>query len=799
MARETGSVKWFSNEKGYGFIERGNGEDVFVHHSDILGDGFKTLDEDEQVEYEVEDADKGPKARNVVREGDSLENHGAAVGSRPDRPDGGRSPDAASTRESAGQADDADEGAEALAEAVCVVDAAGTLRYLNAAAEELVGGSRRRLVGQPIGSVLALEAGWVERVAESIRTGEAFTMRELALTPAHGDGRRQVDASVTPWQPARGDALAVLELTPVDRQLRIAREESLRAQEQASRRLLRGLAHEIRNPLGGLRGATQLLERELDDPELREYTGIVLREVDRLRGLIDRMVGPVQAPRRARLNVHEVTEDVAVLLRAEAGPGVAVLGASGGVGTALIQLCRLLGAVPHAVTSAGKARALGLASEAAHRFERGVDPGLHARAVERATALITSIAGGRPGPVRVIRDDDHMPAMPTVELRQARLDRLLGAGIDPDFVRDALTRLGMDVEAGGGRYRVTPPGARRDIAIEADLIEEVARLYGYDNLPETRPGGRLEARAAPERQMPVSRLRHSLAARGFHEALAWSFLSRSRLERFHMASGAQPLANPLSRDQDTLRTSLLPGLVTVAEANLHRQQRRIRLFELGHCFLDRPEGFTEPERLGLLMAGPAAPEHWAEPSRATDFFDLKGEVESLLALTGESDWTFAPADLPWLHPGQAAVVRRGGARLGWLGQIHPALARDLDLAAPLFVAELDTAQLLSRALPEYRMVSRYPAVRRDLAVVVPEGVPAAAVLETARKAGGKRLREVVIFDRYTGEGVEKGYKSLAIGLIIQELSRTLKDAEIDALVAGVTAALEEELGATLRG
>lgn len=447
----------------------------------------------------------------------------------------------------------------------------------------------------------------------------------------------------------------------------------------------------------------------------------------------------------------------------------------------------------------GKARVLGLSSEAAHRFERGVDPGLHARAVERATALILDIAGGRPGPVRVTRDDGHMPAAPTVNLRLARINRLLGADIDPGFVTDALTRLGMDVVAAGEAFRVTPPGTRPDIAIEADLIEEVARLYGYDNLPETRPGGRLTARAAPERVLPESRLRQTLAARGFHEVLSWSFLSRDRLERFHMVAGAQALANPLSRDQDTLRTSLLPGLVAVAEANLHRQQRRARLFELGHCFLDRPEGFSEPERLGLLMAGPAAPEHWDRAARQTDFFDLKGEVEHLLALVGETGVSVAPTDLPWLHPGQAAVIQRDGAKLGWLGQIHPALARDLDLPATLFAAELDTAQLLSRALPEYRMVSRQPAVRRDLSLTLPEGVPASAVVETARNAGGTRLREVVIFDRYQGEGVEKGYKSLAIGLIIQELSRTLKDAEIEALVAGVTAALEEKLGAALRG
>lgn len=453
----------------------------------------------------------------------------------------------------------------------------------------------------------------------------------------------------------------------------------------------------------------------------------------------------------------------------------------------------------HPAVISGKARGLGLASEAAHRFERGVDPGLHERAVERATALITAIAGGRPGPLRVTRDEAHMPVMPVVDLRLARVNRLLGADLDAAFVSDALTRLGMQVEADGDTFRVTPPGARRDIAIEADLVEEVARLYGYDRLPEARPGGTLIARAAPEREIPQMRLRHTLAARGFHEVLAWSFLSRERLEQFHMAAGAQSLANPLSRDQDTLRTSLLPGLVAVAEANFHRQQRRVRLFELGHCFLDRPEGFDEPERLGILMAGPAAPEHWDVVSRSVDFFDLKGEVEHLLALTGEDDWSWAPTDLPWLHPGQAAVIQRGGMKLGWIGQVHPVLARELDLTGTLFVAELDTAQLLTRALPEYRMASRQPAVRRDLAVVVPEGVPAAALLDTARKAGGARLREVVIFDRYRGEGVENGYKSLAIGLIIQELSRTLKEAEIEALVAGVTAALEEELGATLRG
>ena len=448
----------------------------------------------------------------------------------------------------------------------------------------------------------------------------------------------------------------------------------------------------------------------------------------------------------------------------------------------------------------GRSRRLGLATESAHRFERGVDPALQRLATERATALILEIAGGQPGPVAEVIDRDHLPVPIPVQLRLERLNGLLGTELNRDQVHDILTRLDMLVVVDGDRFEVTPPSARRDIDIEADLIEEVARVYGYDRLPSRRPGGGLSVRVSGEAELPERLLRQQLCARGFQEIITWSFVGEDELARLDLINGAQPLANPLSRDMGVLRTSLLPGLLNTAGANLRRQQDNFRLFEHGVCFSSQDSGFVETRRIGLLMTGAIRAEHFSGKPRAVDFFDLKGEIEHLLQLNQVNGKVrFEPVSRAWLHPGQAAELSLDGQSVGWLGQLHPALVAQLDWPKTAFVAELDADRLREKQLPVHAALSRFPAVRRDLSLVVDDSIPARDLVEAIRELGGDKVQKCIIFDQYRGAGVEKGCRSLSIGLIIRDVSRTLRDADVEALTSSVVEGLADRFNAQLRG
>ncbi|AKS42036.1 phenylalanine--tRNA ligase subunit beta [Wenzhouxiangella marina] len=448
----------------------------------------------------------------------------------------------------------------------------------------------------------------------------------------------------------------------------------------------------------------------------------------------------------------------------------------------------------------GRARRLGLATESAHRFERGVDPKLQELACERATALILDIAGGQAGPLVSTVEAAHRPDSQPVRMRVPALNRLLGSEFSASEAGELLERLGMRVDTDGDTLTAIAPSARRDIEIEADLIEEVARVYGYDRLPTRRPGGGLSIHVASESELPEQRLRHQIAARGFQEILTWSFVGESELERLDLLEGAQALANPLNRDMAVLRTSLLPGLLNTAGANLRRQHADFRLFELGHCFRRGEEGLVETQRLGLLMTGASRAEHFSGKARALDFFDLKGEIEHLVELNAVAGaLSFQPSAHSWLHPGQAAEVLLDGEQVGWLGQLHPALVERLDWAQTAFVAELDADRLSRKRLPEFRGLSRVPAVRRDLSLVVKDSVPAADLVGAVRELAGSMVEKCIIFDQYRGPGVESGSRSLSMGLIIRDVSRTLKDSDVDDLTAKVVEGLDARFDAKLRG
>ena len=513
---------------------------------------------------------------------------------------------------------------------------------------------------------------------------------------------------------------------------------------------------------------------------------------------------PEPGERMTLLDGREVELDEDMVLIADHQGPLALGGIMGGEDSAVGDSTRdilLESAWFNPASIVGRSRRLGLATESAHRFERGVDPELQRLAAERATALILEIAGGKPGPVLESRADEYLPVNPEVRLRLKRLNQVLGTQLSHAEVLDILNRLHMHIDSDeGGVFRITSPSARRDIEIEEDLIEEVARVYGYDRLPARRPGGGLTIRIPGEGELSETSLRHQLCARGFQEIITWSFVSEDELRRIELLDGAQPLANPLSRDLAILRTSLLPGLLQTTGTNLRRQQENFRLFEIGECFVTGPSGLVETTRLGLLMTGASRGEHFSGKPRPLDFFDLKGEIEHLLALNQVPGETrFEPTSKPWLHPGQAAEVIIDGSSIGWLGQLHPALVAELDWPRSALVAEITADRIRRKRLPEFKPMSRFPAVRRDLSLVVDENVPASALVDEIRELGGEQVKKCIIFDQYQGPGVEKGFRSLSIGLIIREVSRTLRDQEVEALTAKVVEGLENRFNAKLRG
>ncbi len=446
----------------------------------------------------------------------------------------------------------------------------------------------------------------------------------------------------------------------------------------------------------------------------------------------------------------------------------------------------------------GKARDLGLHTESSHRYERGVDPQLQQRAIERATELLLAIAGGQAGPVVAAVDEAHVPAQPRVRLRKARLARILGTELEDETVTAIFQRLGFAPETDSDGWTVTAPSWRVDIAIEEDLVEEVARVHGYNQLPTRAPGGRLRMDPVSEYRVQDRVIRQLLVDLGYQECINYSFIPAKEVAALDHESLGIALANPLSEDMAVMRTSLLPGLMNTLDANRKRKQERVRLFETGACFL-RGAAEEQPLRLGMLLAGPAEPENWANSQRPADFFDLKGDVERLLTLSRGTWKIIAPEQPePWLHPGKCAHITRDGQVVGWLGALHPAYQQRWKLKGEVLAMEVALAALRQTAPPKYQPASPYPSIRRDLALLVPQGVQWQRVEEAIWALAGETLRQVQIFDLYTGENIEKGCTSIAIGLILQEDSRTLLDEDADRIVQEVVAGLQQQFQITLR-
>lgn len=448
---------------------------------------------------------------------------------------------------------------------------------------------------------------------------------------------------------------------------------------------------------------------------------------------------------------------------------------------------------------AGRARAYGMHTDASLRFERGVDPAGQGRAIERATQLLLEIAGGNAGPLVDEIATDHLPVRAAIRLRKDRLTRLLGLEVDAAEVEQILTRLTMKVESAEDGWLVTAPTHRFDIAIEADLIEEVARIHGYDSIPETTSFSQAQLETVTESKVDMELAAATLIARDYQEVVTYSFIDAAADTAFAGSESELVLSNPISSEMSVMRASLWPGLVAAAAANNARQQDRVRLYEASKTFHGALGAHTEVVRIAGLAAGPVRPEQWGSTSEAVDFFDVKSDIEALLSLAGGLDEChFVVAEHPALQPGQTAEIIRNNEVIGVIGKLHPKLAKHYDLKRAVFLFELDAAKSLASAVPLAASISKFPAIRRDIAVIVDDKISADELVNAVAATSPQLIQGVRIFDIYTGSGIEAGRKSVAIGLILQETSRTLTDDDADEVMAAAVKKLEDQFAAVLR-
>ncbi|HQR04046.1 MAG: phenylalanine--tRNA ligase subunit beta [Proteobacteria bacterium] len=449
---------------------------------------------------------------------------------------------------------------------------------------------------------------------------------------------------------------------------------------------------------------------------------------------------------------------------------------------------------------AGKARALGFSSDASYRFERGVDPGLQQTAIERATALIIEICGGSPGPVVAAISEPHLPRRAPVRLRTARAAKIIGVDLGHEKIGQLLTGLGFAPRRDGDDFIVTPPSYRFDIEIEEDLVEELVRIHGYDNIPSHPPVGRMAMMALPETRRTAMTLRRALAGRGFQETINFSFVEAGWEADFAGNTSPVTLANPIASQMGVMRSSLIGSLVNVLVTNRKRQQELVRAFEIGRVF-SRDDaghpvpGFTQPQRLAVLAAGPVAPEQWGQGTRSVDFFDLKADLEALFP---PGTLSFVRTAHPALHPGRSALVQSAGGVLGIIGELHPRWALKYELGVAPVVFELDLAPLMNEPMPACREISRFPSVARDLALIVDHALPWQDLASALREAAPPIVTAIELFDVYAGKGIAEGRKSLAFKVVMQDTRRTLEDAEVENVVAAMLAAAEARFGAELR-
>lgn len=541
-----------------------------------------------------------------------------------------------------------------------------------------------------------------------------------------------------------------------------------------------------------------------------DVTNFVLLELGQPMHAFDlaRLSGGIVVRQAEEEEMLELLDGQTVKLRADtlviadADKALAMAGIMGGQGSSVGDDTRdifLESAFFAPLALASRARSYGLHTDSSHRFERGVDFAGQAEAIERATALIIDICGGEPGPVTLAVADEYLPVRAPIVLREARIAQVLGITLPAAEIEDILTRLGLVVTAVAGGWQVVPPSWRFDISIEVDLIEELARIHGYDNFPKRVPQAALRLMPQSETRPAEGRIKRLLVDQGWQEAITMSFVEPGLLARFDPETTPLALANPISADLSVMRTTLWAGLTKALQYNQNRQQARVRLFETGLRFVPAAGGLVQERMLAGVACGTVLPELWANSKKVVDFFDIKGNLESLIALVGASDRVgFKAAQHPALHPGQTAEIVTEERHLGWMGRMHPRLESELGLVGPVYLFELSLEGLPGGTLPLARELSRFPEVRRDIAVLADRTLPAAELLAAAREAAGEELRDCRLFDVYEGQGVAEGRRSLAIGLAWQHPERTLQEEEVQSRVDAVLELLKTRFGVTLR-
>ncbi|MFK5913048.1 MAG: phenylalanine--tRNA ligase subunit beta [Woeseiaceae bacterium] len=509
------------------------------------------------------------------------------------------------------------------------------------------------------------------------------------------------------------------------------------------------------------------------------------------------------------LNDQEITLTEGCLVIADDKNPLALAGIMGGADSAVSgSTTDILLEAAHfnPLVIAGKARSFGLHTDSSHRFERGVAASLPITAIERATELLLDIVGGQAGPVVNVTNKAGLPERGVVSLRAARVKRVLGIDLSREEITGMLTRLDLNPKETEAGWEIIAPDFRFDISIEEDLIEEIGRIFGYDNLPASQASSALTMVAKPEAKLRMNRLRQILVQQGYQEAITYSFIDPEMQKLFDPKTKAIELANPISADLASMRTSLWPGLVSAVMYNLNRQQNRVSLFEYGLKFVPLDDQGTEIQQEKMLagvITGSKTPEQWGELTESVDFYDLKNHVEAVLEMTGRgADFQFETNTHDVLHPGQTAAIRDLAAKdqpiIGWIGALHPRLQKKLGLSQNLYLFEIAMKYIEEGEIPHFHPLSKFPTIRRDIALVMDEAITAQAVHDCIKQSAGESLSKFELFDVYRGEGIDFGRKSLALGLTLQDLSRTLTDTEVDKELNKIIGVLKESLGATLR-
>ncbi|MFL0799807.1 MAG: phenylalanine--tRNA ligase subunit beta [Agarilytica sp.] len=500
------------------------------------------------------------------------------------------------------------------------------------------------------------------------------------------------------------------------------------------------------------------------------------------------------------LGDQEISLNDDTLVIADDSGAIAMAGIMGGASTAVRSSTKdifLESAFFDPIAIAGRARSYGLHTDSSHRFERGVDYEGAEAALERATGLILDIVGGEPGPTIVV-DSEHLPKARSVALSKARIESGLGFAIADAEVEDMLTRLGFGIESSSDTgWQLSVPSYRFDVSIEADLLEELARIYGYNRLPIAPVSLSVNLPEQTEKALPVSAIESQLVGRGYQEVITYSFVDPKIQQIFDPESDAVALMNPISADMGVMRTSLVPGLVGTLLHNVNRQKGRVRIFEKGLRFVPSPEGLTQDRMLAGLIYGPLTELGWNADKQDVDFYDLKGDLESVLTLTGQ-EVRFESSKSSSLHPGQTAEIFINGQNVGVIGAIHPGVLQQLDIPKATYVFELTLDAVLESSVASFTPVSKFPEVARDLAVVVDRGLCVSELEKSITNGAGEYLKNLKVFDVYSGEGIDPQRKSVAFNLTFQHPSRTLNEEEINNPMASIVKQLEDEFDARLR-